>query len=150
MVANFTLPPTPPVFDAFVPNTHPHPDIIQLTSDNVTMSEKDISWESDRTTRFKQPPGFTFKECSLETSCTDCLGSSQYMDCKNYTDPVNNTDYKFWYPNDDKVGVACVRERVGGGGGGREKEGRPAGVLLRIGGQRFDKLDQSVHKTRVV
>ncbi|CAM9463863.1 unnamed protein product, partial [Ectocarpus fasciculatus] len=76
-------------------------DIIELTTEGVTMSEKDISWKSDRETRFKQPPGFTFAECSAETSCSDCLGDdSKYSSCGDYTDPSTGTEYKYWYPED--------------------------------------------------
>ncbi|CAM9363311.1 unnamed protein product [Ectocarpus sp. 12 AP-2014] len=78
-------------------------DIIELTTENVTMSEKDISWKSDRETRFKQPPGFTFAECSADTSCSDCLGGSKYSSCGDHTDESTGTEYKFWYPDDEKT-----------------------------------------------
>eukprot|EP00752_Nemacystus_decipiens_P010452 g9311.t1 len=77
-------------------------DIIELTTADVTMSEQGISWESDRTTRFKQPPGFTFEECPSTSSCTDCLGSG-HEGCENYTDPATLTEYKFWYPENAKT-----------------------------------------------
>lgn len=86
-------------------------DIITLSSDSVSMSEKDISWSSDREARFKQPPGFVFKEvnqpgsscASLESSCSDCFGEEEkFEDCDNYTD-VTGTEYKFWYPDNDKT-----------------------------------------------
>lgn len=76
------------------------------------MSEKDISWKSDRETRFKQPPGFTFAECSADTSCSDCLGGSKYSSCGNYTDPSTGTEYKFWYPDDATVSRRLFRCRT--------------------------------------
>ncbi|CAN0131984.1 unnamed protein product [Scytosiphon promiscuus] len=78
-------------------------DIIKLTSEGVTMSEEDISWESDRETRFKQPPGFVSKECATSASCSDCLGEDYADDCKEHVDPVSGTEYKYWYPDDAKT-----------------------------------------------
>lgn len=74
------------------------------------MSEEDISWESDRKTRFKQPPGFVSKECASTVSCSDCLGD-QYDDCGDHVDPVSGTEYKYWYPDNAKVG-SWVIDRV--------------------------------------
>lgn len=66
------------------------------------MSEEGISWESDRKTRFKQPPGFAFKECAAASTCAECLGSG-HEGCEDYTDPNDSTEFKFWYPDNAKV-----------------------------------------------
>ncbi|CAN0346467.1 unnamed protein product, partial [Hapterophycus canaliculatus] len=80
-----------------------HQDIIKLTTESVTMSEEDISWESDRKTRFKQPPGFVSEECAADMSCTDCLGDQYAGSCQDYVDPTSGTEYKYWYPEDAKT-----------------------------------------------
>lgn len=73
------------------------------------MSESNISWESDRKMRFKQPPGFKFVEigddaCPTEDSeCSDCLGGNSFEGCSNFTDEASGKSYKYWYPDDDKV-----------------------------------------------
>ncbi|CAN0080474.1 unnamed protein product, partial [Laminaria digitata] len=83
-------------------------DIITLSSDSVSMSEKGISWSSDREARFKQPPGFVTKEVgdgdctSVESSCADCFGGSTFDTCGDYTDAAGK-DYKFWYPDNNKT-----------------------------------------------
>lgn len=91
------------------------------------MSESDISWESDREARFKQPPGFVAKEVggsdgdcpSLASSCSECFGGTSFEDCANYTDG-DGKEYKFWYPDNDEVMTGCthVIRAVGWGGGG--------------------------------
>ena len=75
------------------------------------MSEEDISWESDREERFKQPPGFKYVEvggddCPSEDSpCEECFtgDDSPYEDCEPYFDEVANKTYKYWYPDNNKV-----------------------------------------------
>lgn len=69
------------------------------------MSEKDISWESDRKARFKQPPGFTFKECDASIPCSECFGASgsEFDDCEDHTDPDTGTEYKYWYRDNARV-----------------------------------------------
>lgn len=90
----------PPIPHLPIPNTQ---DIIKLTTENVTMSEEDISWESDRKTRFKQPPGFVSNECAESVSCSDCLGDQYADSCQVHVDPDSGTAYKYWYPDDAKV-----------------------------------------------
>lgn len=92
------------------------------------MSEQDISWKSDRTTRFKQPPGFTFKECPSTSTCTECLGSG-HEGCGDFVDPNTSTEYKFWYPDNAKVRAKLKVKvcRGGRGGAGDRSESWPAG-----------------------
>lgn len=69
------------------------------------MSEEGISWESDRKTRFKQPPGFMFKECEPATSCAECFGATgtEFDDCGDHTDPATGTAFKFFYRDNARV-----------------------------------------------
>ncbi|CAN0419788.1 unnamed protein product [Discosporangium mesarthrocarpum] len=73
------------------------------------MSEKGISWASDRRTRFKQPEQFASAAVgsvacpSLNTTCWECLGGEEgdFNDCRLHTDPETGVVSRFWYPHDD-------------------------------------------------
>lgn len=88
------------------------PDIITLEApSDIDMSEKDISWKSDREKRFKQPPGFESVEVGgsdgrcpfLTSTCEECLRGDNTEGCGNYTDVATGKEYKFWYPSNDEV-----------------------------------------------
>jgi len=68
-------------------------------SNGKVWSETGIAWPTDKD-KFKQPKGFAFKEGSITDSCSS-VGLP--TGCKDYKDTSKNKDYKFWYPNDDKV-----------------------------------------------
>lgn len=97
---------TPTIIETRPPTTnHSASDIITLTNINITMEESDISWESDREERFKQPPGFVYAENGTDDcyTCETCLGGDQYSECENYTDTAAGKSYFYWYPDNDEV-----------------------------------------------
>lgn len=80
-------------------------DVITLTNPDYTLDEKGISWLSDRKVKFQNVNGFR-KEIvnSSSATCADAFGSSdKYSDCKHYYDTSTNTNWKYWYPNDDST-----------------------------------------------
>lgn len=75
-------------------------DIISLktaSKSSFTLDETDITWQSDRDTKFKQPDGFKSSVISDINSPPAC----PYATCKYYTDPVTGTSYQYYYPKDD-------------------------------------------------
>lgn len=99
---------------AFVSLPRCQPDIITLESPaDVRMHEDNISWKSDREKRFKQPPGFVSVKVgaddgkcpTLGHTCEECFSGDalSFEGCENYTDEATGSQYKFWYPDNEKV-----------------------------------------------
>lgn len=63
-----------------------------LEGSTHTMDETDISWQSDRDSKFKQPSGFQFV-----TKPNAACNNQGWL---NYTE--NGVDYCFFYPNNDE------------------------------------------------
>ena len=73
------------------------------------MFEDNISWPTDISSRFQQIDGFVSSIINTSSSslnlpsCEEVFGSSNYNNCKQYTDKLTNNTYYYWYPNDDNI-----------------------------------------------
>jgi len=80
------------------------------------LEEKDISWPTEKSDKFKQPSGFIAKPIYLSSrlndeSCELTLGFNKgYSNCKTYkynknTDGYGNNilGYHYWYPDDENT-----------------------------------------------
>lgn len=83
-------------------------DVITLdasaSADGYELDTDGIAWSYDTDVKFKQVEGFVSGVArNAAQSCAAVLGSTDYADCKSYTDPSDNTLYYYWYPDDDTV-----------------------------------------------
>jgi hypothetical protein len=71
---------------------------------DVELDEDGISWQTDVTDKFLNVDGFVYTEVTnTSLTCSEALGSSDYDDCKVYSDSSLNETYYYWYPDDDTV-----------------------------------------------
>jgi len=66
----------------------------------VSMSEKDIAWEYDRTYNFLQPSEFKKSSTGYATN-VGCAAAGMRTDCKTYYSSDDGMFYYYWYPRDD-------------------------------------------------
>ena len=77
-------------------------DIITLESgpSGATLDSKGISWPTD-TAKFQQPQGFQSLSLGKNAVYRPSQGCMTINSpCKSWVDPVSNTTYLYYYPND--------------------------------------------------